>query len=186
LRHCAPDVPESSGAFQPVDLLRVLVEHGVEFILIGGLAATVHGSPYATVDVDVVPRRELPNLTRLSEALRALEARVYVSVDEALVFAHDGRSLAAAEVWNLSTIFGGLDITFVPSGTQGYADLAERAGLVDIGGLNVRVAALEDIVRSKSAAGREKDQVVLPTLRRLLALEIEERRRTGDGRPPSP
>ncbi len=94
--------------------------------------------------------------------------------------------MAAAEVWNLSTSFGGLDITFVPSGTQGYADLAERARAIDIGGLNVRVAALEDIVRSKSAAGREKDQVVLPTLRQLLALEIEERRRTGDKGPPPP
>jgi len=176
-------VPETGGAFRPVDLLRVLVEHGVEFILIGGLAATVHGSPYATVDVDVVPRRELPNLRRLSEALSALGARVYVSAEETLAFAHDGRSLAAAEIWNLSTTFGGLDITFVPAGTQGYGDLAERAQTIDLGGVSVRVAALEDIVRSKAAAGREKDQVVLPTLRRLLALQVEERRR--EKQPPS-
>ena len=56
----------------------------------------------------------------------------------------------------------------MPSGTKGYADLAERAETVDIGDVEVRVAALEDIVRSKAAAGREKDEVVLPTLHRLL------------------
>lgn len=169
-------MPESDGPFRPVDLLRVLVDHGVEFVLIGGLAATVHGSPFATVDVDVVPRREEPNLDRLSAALRTLGARVYVSVDETLPFAHDGRSLADAQIWNLATPFGGLDITFVPAGTQGFADLAERAETKDIGHLEVRVAALEDVVRSKAAAGREKDQAVLPTLRRILADEIAARR----------
>jgi hypothetical protein len=106
---------------------------------------------------------------------------VYVSPDEAVAFDRDGASLGDAHVWNLSTPFGGLDITFVPSGTQGYADLAERAQTVDIGDLDIRVAALEDIIRSKAAAGREKDQVVLPTLRRLLELEVDERRRRERG-----
>ena len=157
-----------------------MVESRVAFILIGGLAATVHGSPYATVDVDVVPQRDPRNLTRLSDALRALGARVYVSAEEALPFTHDARSLGEVEVWNLSTTYGALDITFTPAGTHGFADLAERAASVDIGGVEVLVAALEDVVRSKAAAGREKDLIVLPTLRRLLALQIEERQ----GRPP--
>ena len=173
-------MPDSPGVFRPVDLLRVMVESRVAFILIGGLAATVHGSPYATVDVDVVPQRDPRNLTRLSDALRALGARVYVSAEEALPFTHDARSLGEVEVWNLSTTYGALDITFTPAGTQGFADLAERAASVDIGGVEVLVAALEDVVRSKAAAGREKDLIVLPTLRRLLALQIEERQ----GRPP--
>lgn len=171
----ADGVADASGPFQPVELLRVLVDHRVDFILVGGLAATVHGSPYATVDVDVVPRREPSNLDRLSEALRALGARVYVSAEQTRPFSHDGRSLGDAQVWNLATRFGGLDITFVPSGTQGYADLAERAETIDIGDLDVQVAALEDIVRSKAAAGREKDQIVLPTLRRLLEVGTEQR-----------
>jgi hypothetical protein len=169
-------VPEVRGAFRPVDLLRVLVEHRLDFILIGGLAATVHGSPYATVDVDIVPRRGRENLAKLSEALRVLDARVYVSADETHRFEHDARSLGDAFSWNLATAYGGLDITFEPTGTTGYPDLAERAVTTDVGGVEVRVAALEDIVRSKSAAGREKDNVVLPALRRLLDLETEERR----------
>jgi len=157
-------------------MLRVLADHGVDYILIGGLAATVHGSPYVTVDVDIVPRSSRQNLTKLSDALRALDARVYVSRDETLRFEHDGRSLQDAIVWNLATRFGGLDITFEPAGTTGYSDLAERASTMDLGGVEVVVAALEDIVRSKAAAGREKDTVVLPALRRLLELETEEHR----------
>ena len=173
-------MPEGGGPFSPVELLGVLVEHGVDFILIGGLAATVHGSPYATVDVDIVPRQDHLNLDFLSNALHALDARVYVSAEESLRFEHDGASLADAAVWNLGTAFGGLDITYVPAGTTGYSDLVERSQTIDIGGVVVRVAALEDIIRSKEAANREKDRVVLPALRRLLERSSEHRPRPTD------
>ena len=123
----------------------------------------------------------LGGLLFLSGALRTLEARVYVSAQESVRFDHDGSSLADAQVWNLSTSFGGLDITYVPAGTDGFSDLAQRAEPIDIGGVTVRVAALEDIVRSKEAAGREKDRVVLPALRRLLDL-TSSRRRGATGR----
>jgi hypothetical protein len=166
-------VPEAGGPFSPVELLGVLIEHGVDFILIGGLGATVHGSPYATVDVDIVPRRDRRNLEFLSNALRAIDARVYVSAEETLRFEHDGASLADAAVWNLATAFGGLDITYAPAGTTGYSDLTERAQSIDVGGVIVRVAALEDIIRSKEAANREKDRVVLPALRRLFERSSE-------------
>jgi predicted nucleotidyltransferase len=158
--------------------MRVLIEHRVDFILIGGLAAAVHGSPYATVDVDIVPWDQRANLDRLSDALRELDARVYVSADESLRFEHTGRSLADASVWNLTTSFGALDISFVPAGTAGYRDLVKHAEAIDVGGATVKVAALEDIVRSKEAASREKDLVVLPALRRLIELSADERRRT--------
>jgi hypothetical protein len=115
--------------------------------------------------------------------LRALDARVFVSPTESLRFERDGRSLADAAVWNLATTFGGLDISFEPAGTSGYADLADRATIVDIGGVEVTVAALEDIVRSKQAADREKDRLVLPALRRLLDLESDERRAKRRSRP---
>jgi predicted nucleotidyltransferase len=172
-------VPEGGGPFSPVELLGVLVEHEVDFILIGGLAATIHGSPYATVDVDIVTRRERSNLEHLSDALRAVGARGCVSAQKTLQFEHDGASISDAAVWNLATVFGGLDITYVPAGTSGYLDLAERAQANDIGGVIVRVAALEDIIRSKEAANREKDRVVLTALRRLLE-------RTGEKRPDVP
>jgi len=62
--------------FDPVSMLRVLERHQVDYILIGGLAATLHGSPLRTGDVDICPRAELDNLERLAAALTEMEARI--------------------------------------------------------------------------------------------------------------
>ena len=137
-------MPDAGVPFRPLDLLRVLVDRGVDFILIGGLAAAVHGSPYATRDVDVVPSDDRENLDHLSRALRDVEARIYVSVDESVRFDHDANSLRDASIWNLSTKYGGLDVTFVPAGSSGYRDLAARAELIDVDGMPIRVASLDD------------------------------------------
>ncbi len=67
------------------------------------------------------------------------------------------------------TQHGDLDISFVPNGTTGYADLVRDASDHDVFGVVVPVASLADIIRSKQAANRDKDQRVLPTLRRILA-----------------
>jgi len=153
----------------PDKLLGVLREHGVHFVLVGGYAAVIHGSPYVTTDVDVVPERTEENLERLSGALDAMHARVWTAAEpEGLPFGHDARSLLDVNVWNLVTDHGRLDLTFVPSGTTGYGDLARDAVDLKILGVDVVVASLADIIRSKEAAGREKDRLVLPVLRRLL------------------
>jgi len=129
----------------------------------------IHGSPYVTTDLDVVPESDAANLERLSVALRDLHARVWTSTEpEGLAFEHDAESLARAETWNLVTDHGRLDVTFRPSGTAGFADLARDAVHLTILGVGVDVASLADVVRSKEAAGREKDRLVLPTLRRIL------------------
>jgi hypothetical protein len=154
-------------------MLQVLEEHGVRSILIGGFAAVIHGSPYVTTDIDVVPEGSLDNLERLSAALRAMNARIWTASEpEGIPFDHDATSIAGVRVWNLVTDLGRLDITFEPTGTAGYEDLARGAVRLEIMGTRVDVAGLADIVRSKEAAGREKDRLVLPVLRRLLrALE---------------
>ena len=64
---------------------------------------------------------------------------------------------------------GDLDVSFVPSGTQGYADLRRDAVTIVVHGVSVPVASLADVVRSKEAAGRDKDRLALPMSRRLLA-----------------
>ena len=156
-------------SFAPDRLLATLDRHGVEFVLIGGVAATIHGSTMATFDVDVTPRRTRDNLDRLSVAL--VELGAHIRTDDpatALPFAHDGSSLADAEVWNLTTDAGDLDLSFVPAGTRGFDDLARDAVRVDIDGHTLLVASLADVIRSKEAAGREKDRLALPLLRRLL------------------
>jgi hypothetical protein len=155
--------------FRPERILSTLAEHGVRAVLIGGFAAVIHGSPYVTTDLDITPSRTDENLARLSAALRELHARVWTSAEpDGVPFAHEETSLAAVGTWNLVTDFGRLDVTFEPEGTAGYEDLARDAVHLSILGAEVDVASLADVVRSKEAAGREKDRLVLPVLRRLL------------------
>lgn len=162
-------------SFHADAMLEVLQRHHVHFVLIGGFAANVHGSPLLTSDVDITPEAGRENLSRLSAALTELEARIRAEGVEPLPFSHDGESLAAAGIWNLTTRYGDLDISMTPSGTHGYDDLRQDAVEVVIRGVPVLLASLADIVRSKSAAGRDKDRRALPVLRELLARQTRGR-----------
>lgn len=151
-------------------ILRALTVNRVDFVLIGGFASLAWGSPFPTQDIDITPDRSRANLDRLSTALHALNATVRTASEDAgLPFSQSGESLAAAGVWNLTTEFGDLDISFVPNGTDGFSDLVVDSETRDISGVEVRIASLADIIRSKQAANRPKDQRVLPTLREILA-----------------
>ena len=162
--------------FRPRRILEILVEHDVEFVVIGGVASTIHGSPFATVDVDVVPAVETSNLDRLAAALRELRA-VLRDADSArgTPIDLDGRTLKKAlpsiRFLRFDTTYGYLDIIYQPAGTKGFRDLARWATEKDVGTVQVRVASLEDVIRSKQAAGRPRDLEQLPTLRRLLELD---------------
>ncbi|MGH8973798.1 MAG: hypothetical protein ACRD0C_11420 [Acidimicrobiia bacterium] len=161
-------MPERS--FDPVGLLAVLAEHDVDYVVIGGLAATLHGSAHVTFDLDITPQRSAGNLARLAAALAELDARLRVDREPAgVAFNPSADFLARGETLNLTTRHGDLDISFVPSGTQGYPDLRRDAVGITVHGIDIVVAALADIVRSKEAAGREKDRLVLPELRALLS-----------------
>ena len=150
-------------------ILAALRRHEVDYVLIGGFAAVAHGSPILTNDVDVTPRREHDNLARLSAVLTELDARVRAEGVDPLPFSHDADSLGRANIWNLTTRHGDLDITFTPSGTSGYDDLVRDAVEIQLRGTPVLLASLADIVRSKDATGRDKDRRALPVLRELLA-----------------
>lgn len=153
----------------PRDIFETLARHDVSYVLIGALAGTFHGSPVATQDADICPEASDDNLMRLASALKDMDARIYTSTEpDGLVFACDAAMLKKAGVWNLTTRFGRLDISFVPSGTRGYSDLARRIVLMELDGVPVPVADLLDVIRSKAAANRAKDDRHLPTLRKLL------------------
>ena len=163
----------ASGDFDPEAMLSALAEGGVRFILVGGMAAVLHGDVGVTVDIDVVPERTEENLDRLAAALRALGARIRtegepdgLSFDCSMEFF---RNLPPDAIVNLTTQSGDLDLTFCPSGTSGFADLKRDATDIEAADrLHILVASLEDVIRSKEAAGREKDRLALPRLRRLL------------------
>lgn len=154
--------------FRPLSLFEILADHDVAYVTIGGMAATLWGSPLTTGDVDICPAADRDNLARLAGALRALDARVFtISEPDGLPFACDAETLRGARVRNLITTAGRLDLSFRPAGTQGYPDLARDAVTIEIGTTPIRVASLADVIRSKEAAGRERDRQALPTLRRL-------------------
>jgi len=163
--------------FKPHDILTVLDRHGVRYVLIGGLAAVLHGAPHVTTDVDVVPEEARDNLERLSVALKELRARIRVSGEpDGVPFDHWAESLARVHIWNLQTEIGDLDLTFVPNGTQGYDDLARDVVAMQVRGISVPVASLADVIRSKEAAGRPRDRAALPALRELLSRRLGEQR----------
>lgn len=155
--------------FRPAEILRVLAEHRVAYVLVGGVAATLYGSPHVTTDVDITPSTERSNLRSLAAALDDLDARIRTeSEPEGLPFDRSPAMLNRASLLNLVTRFGDLDLAFEPSGTRGYDDLKRDAITVEIHGIKVPVASLADVIRSKEAAGREKDRLQLPALRQLL------------------
>lgn len=155
--------------FQPDRILEVLARHRVCCVVIGGYAALLAGAEVITRDIDITPALDDENLDRLAAALAELNAAIRVRNEPPIPLPHDARLLASAQIWNLATDAGDLDISVAPDGTTGYDDLRRDAyhhTLKD--GLKVTVASLEDIIRSKTAANRAKDRATLPHLHAAL------------------
>jgi hypothetical protein len=153
----------SEPAFDPLLALRTLLDHEVRFVLIGGYAGALRGSPVITGDVDVCYARDDQNLARLAEALRSLDARLRAAPPD-VPFQLDPRTLRAGDHFTFSTSAGPLDILGTPSGTKGFADLDGGATDEVVDGLTIRVASIEDLIRMKRAAGRTKDRIALEWL----------------------
>ncbi len=133
--------PADSGRVSPaIDaereaLLKTLVAHGVQFVVIGGAGIQSHGRRYDTLDIDVTPDRDEANLHRLADALNKLDCRLVTDAANAAAWVplppdyFTPRTLLAATAWNLATRHGQLDLTFAPSGFPGgYGELAARRG----------------------------------------------------------
>ena len=159
--------------FDPAVMLAALHEANVRFVLIGGMAAILHGDVGVTLDIDIAPANDPDNLARLATALRALDARIRTDdTPRGLPFDCSAgflRNLGPDAILNLTTRAGALDVSFTPAGTGGYADLKRDAVAMDAAeGVTILVASLADVIRSKSAADREKDRRALPRLHELL------------------
>ena len=170
------DAVSPGSEFDPDRILMALDRHGVEYVLVGGVAARVHGAQRATADIDCVPATGEENLGRLAAALDELGARLRVAGmtdDEArqLPLHLDATTLAAFGSSTWMTDAGPLDLLVELRDPEGgrhpYGDLATRATTVLVGNLTIRVASLEDIIASKEHAARPKDLEALPELRAL-------------------
>jgi hypothetical protein len=136
-------------------ILRALAEHGVDYVLIGGLAVQTHGHVRTTQDADVIPAPDPANLARLADALRSLDARVLNPGHEDSTI--DARTLPRATIWQFATRNGGIDVIHEVPGGAPYSDLKERALRVRLGDVVVPVVGLDDLVRMKLARGRRVD-----------------------------
>jgi hypothetical protein len=153
-------------------ILRTLLSHDVEFVVIGGLAVSAHGFPRATKDVDVVPAPEHENLRRLFRALSELAAEPLEIGDFRLEelpvpFAPDG--LDEGGNWALRTSAGRVDVLqWIPGVDAGYARLRTNAIEAEVPAVGrVLFAGYEDLVAMKRAAGRPLDAADLDELARI-------------------
>lgn len=150
------------------DVFKTLNDYAVSYIVVGGIAALMHSSPYPTFDTDVCPETSRENLDRLASALRQMNARIFTdAVPEGLPFSPDASFLAENPILNLITDFGRVDLISMPAGSQGYPDLARDAITVMIDDLPVKVASLPDVIRTKAAV-TSRDDPSLPVLREIL------------------
>ena len=164
-----PDAAPSIAPLDPERIVTTLARHDVKYVLIGAVAARLQGFPRMTADADITPARDPDNVRRLAAALRELDARVYTeSVPEGLAFDCSPQTLARADLWNLVTSAGRLDVAFIPSGTGGYDDLIRNAVPFDVFGVRLDAASLEDIVRSKEATDRPQDRHDVVIIREML------------------
>lgn len=160
-------------------LLRVLSEHGVEFVLIGGFAVSLHGYVRTTKDVDIVPAPDPENLSRLWDAVSALDARPSEFDDFAaqeLPAPFSREALMEGGNWVLYTRAGRLDVMAYVEDEDGelpYEDLradAEAAEFDEVG-RPLWFASAAHLIAMKEHAGRDEDLRDVSALRRALGLE---------------
>ena len=148
------------------ELLGALSSAGVEFILVGGVAAAAHGSPRSTQDLDIVYQRDRVNLRKVVEALAPL--RPYLrGAPPGLPFRLDVETLLAGLNFTLTTSLGWIDLLGEIAGVGGYAAILPHSLAVEVFGIRCRVIDLDTLIRAKRAAGRPKDFEILAELELL-------------------
>ena len=150
--------------------LQALREAGVEFVVIGAVAAVARGSSYSTQDLDICYERSPNNLARLAAALQPHHPRLRAAPGGAK-FVLDAKTLAGGMNFTLTTDLGDLDLMGEVAGVGLYPEASAGASVLDLFGQKCLVAALDVLIQSKLAAGRPKDLLVLPELEALRDLE---------------
>ncbi len=156
-----------SGVFDPQEIIAVLDRHQVRYVIVGAVAARLHGSPLLTEDIDLTPHLSTDNLQRLADALAELDARLAApGAQEGLKIPLDAATFASP-VMKFLTRAGEVDVVLEPLRAGGYEQLVQRAATYEVFGTRIRVASLRDIIASKEASDRPKDRAHLELLREL-------------------
>lgn len=142
----------------------------VEFVVIGGLAATIHGSAYLTYDLDVCYERSPANVERLCRALSGAHPTLR-DAPKGIPFQFDSRTVLAGLNFTLDTDLGALDLLGEIAPLGEYSRVAEQSEVAELFGMRVRVLSLDALIQAKQAAGRQKDLLVIPELEALQELK---------------
>lgn len=146
--------------------LTVLAGAQVRFVIVGGLAITIHGSAYVTFDLDFCYARDRESLSRLTQALRPYHPRLR-GAPEGLPFRFDEETLKGGLNFTLTTELGEIDLMGEVAGVGDYAAALAASEQVELFGASFDVLTLDALIASKRAAGRPKDLLVLPELEAL-------------------
>lgn len=149
-------------------LLKGLKEAGIDFILVGGVAAVAQGAPITTVDLDIVHRRDEDNIKKLSAFLRSINA--YQRRPDNNVIKPDDRDLAGEGHLLLSTDFGPLDALGIIENNSGYEELLPHAVELEFQGYPLMVLSLDAMIKLKKTADTPQEEYRLKILEETLKL----------------
>lgn len=166
-------LPAEWPDFDPRRILERLVAASVDFVVIGGIAVIASGYVRMTRDLDIAFAGDGTNLRALGEALTEIDARLR-GVEEELPFVADERTLAGVQLLTLETSLGWLDVHRQVPGITSYEDLRGRAREIDLDGVKVHIASVDDLLAMKRAAGRPQDQLDIEALEAIRRAEEEE------------
>ncbi|MGH2808983.1 MAG: hypothetical protein ACRDKT_17095 [Actinomycetota bacterium] len=170
----------TATAFDPLEIVGTLVAHEVRFVLIGGVALGIHGSPRVTNDTDISYERSRANLERLAGALRSLGARRIADLFPEGVDAEiTADYLANEEIFAFMTEFGQLDLVAAPLGAGSFEELLRSSIEVDLSGTPVRVASLDALRDMKRARDWPVDRSDLELIREIERRQMD--RSDSDG-----
>lgn len=165
--------------FDPGPIFETLVRHGVDFVVVGGLAGIAHGSAYNTEDADVAYERSRENVKKLALALTELGATLRgASAD--LPFAPSAEALSGGLNFTFDTRFGPFDILGEPAGAPRYDELRAAGSRESLWGVTVRVASLDHLIAMKEAAARPRD-LTMAAEYRAIADDLREQRDEESG-----
>lgn len=167
-------------------LLEILVRHGVDFVIVGGIAGNAHGSALVTFDLDIAYARDDANLERVVAALSEMKVSLRGAPAE-LPFQLDARTLANGANFTFDSKFGSFDILGAIEGIRDYESLRADAVIVTIGDRTARIASIDHLISMKRRANRPKDQlaveeyIVLADVQKEKAREEKEKRKRENG-----
>lgn len=153
----------SQPDYHPAALVQALVDGGVDFVIIGGVAVVLQAMPRFTKDLDICYSTAPDNIDALGTVLVGLTARLR-GIPETVLFVPDGRALRQTQILCLTAPAGDIDLLVDPDGAPSYNTLRERASVMELSGRRVRVASIEDMLAMKRAAGRPQDLADIESL----------------------